>query len=153
MTVCREVTYVHFVQPSVAVVQEQFVPKDPPAQYEFIADPPSISAYDLDVVSSHVLVFIRLTCVFTNKKLLASAVPLETCDRLYRMVQIRKEPSRCARWRSIAIHNACLCYWCSGSCCYKVLIFWIGNARKLHLVNLQACLIRPSDKWTNRNSL
>lgn len=40
-----------FFQPSVAVVQEQFVLKDPPASFEFIADPPSISAYDIDVVS------------------------------------------------------------------------------------------------------
>nr|CAB3265999.1 splicing factor 3A subunit 1-like [Phallusia mammillata] len=47
------------VKPSVAVVQEQFVPKDPPAQYEFIADPPSIAAYDLDVV--------RLTAQFVAR--------------------------------------------------------------------------------------
>ena len=40
-----------FFQPSVAVVQEQFVLKDPPASFEFIAEPPSISAYDIDVVS------------------------------------------------------------------------------------------------------
>lgn len=26
---------------------EQFVPKDPPPEFEFIADPPSISALDL----------------------------------------------------------------------------------------------------------
>ena len=42
--------YVYIFQPSVAVVQEQFVLKDPPAPFEFIADPPSISAYDIDVV-------------------------------------------------------------------------------------------------------
>lgn len=31
-----------------AQTQEQpFVPKDPPAEYEFVADPPSISALDL----------------------------------------------------------------------------------------------------------
>ena len=35
-----------------AVVQEQFVPKDPPSSFEYIADPPSISAYDIDVVSN-----------------------------------------------------------------------------------------------------
>uniref|UniRef100_A0A8C3AEU9 Splicing factor 3A subunit 1 n=1 Tax=Cyclopterus lumpus TaxID=8103 RepID=A0A8C3AEU9_CYCLU len=32
------------------VIQETVVPKEPPAEYEFIADPPSISAFDLDVV-------------------------------------------------------------------------------------------------------
>ncbi|XP_006010684.1 splicing factor 3A subunit 1 [Latimeria chalumnae] len=32
------------------VIQETIVPKDPPPEYEFIADPPSISAFDLDVV-------------------------------------------------------------------------------------------------------
>lgn len=31
------------------VVEQQFVPKDPPAEFEFIADPPSISALDLYV--------------------------------------------------------------------------------------------------------
>ncbi|XP_039430032.1 splicing factor 3A subunit 1 [Culex pipiens pallens] len=33
-----------------AVREEQFVPKDAPAEFEFIADPPSISALDLDIV-------------------------------------------------------------------------------------------------------
>ncbi|XP_064554398.1 splicing factor 3A subunit 1 [Drosophila montana] len=32
------------------VVEQQFVPKEPPAEFEFIADPPSISALDLDIV-------------------------------------------------------------------------------------------------------
>ncbi|KAM6112035.1 splicing factor 3A subunit 1-like [Pterocles gutturalis] len=32
------------------VIQETVVPKEPPAEFEFIADPPSISAFDLDVV-------------------------------------------------------------------------------------------------------
>uniref|UniRef100_A0A1L8DHC8 Splicing factor 3A subunit 1 n=1 Tax=Nyssomyia neivai TaxID=330878 RepID=A0A1L8DHC8_9DIPT len=32
------------------VAEQQFVPKDPPPEYEFIADPPSISALDLDIV-------------------------------------------------------------------------------------------------------
>ncbi|XP_078679823.1 splicing factor 3A subunit 1-like [Branchiostoma floridae x Branchiostoma belcheri] len=32
------------------VVQETIVPKEPPAEFEFVADPPSISAYDLDIV-------------------------------------------------------------------------------------------------------
>ncbi|CAG9857484.1 unnamed protein product [Phyllotreta striolata] len=31
-------------------VEQPFVPKDPPAEFEFIADPPSISALDLDIV-------------------------------------------------------------------------------------------------------
>lgn len=30
--------------------EAQFVPKEPPAEFEFVADPPSISALDLDVV-------------------------------------------------------------------------------------------------------
>jgi splicing factor 3A subunit 1 len=30
--------------------QEPLPPKDPPADFEFLADPPSISAFDLDVV-------------------------------------------------------------------------------------------------------
>ncbi|XP_078491953.1 splicing factor 3A subunit 1-like isoform X1 [Ciona intestinalis] len=47
------------VKPSVAVVQEQFVPKDPPTSFEFTFDPPSISAYDLDVV--------RLTAQFVAR--------------------------------------------------------------------------------------
>uniref|UniRef100_A0A1A9Z7E6 Splicing factor 3A subunit 1 n=1 Tax=Glossina pallidipes TaxID=7398 RepID=A0A1A9Z7E6_GLOPL len=32
------------------VAELQFVPKDPPQEFEFIADPPSISALDLDIV-------------------------------------------------------------------------------------------------------
>lgn len=32
------------------VAEQQFVPKEPPADFEFIADPPSISALDLDIV-------------------------------------------------------------------------------------------------------
>ncbi|KAH8358514.1 hypothetical protein KR093_000496 [Drosophila rubida] len=32
------------------VVEQQFVPKEPPAEFEFIADPPSIAAMDLDIV-------------------------------------------------------------------------------------------------------
>ena len=32
------------------VEEESIVPKDPPAEFEFLADPPSISAFDLDVV-------------------------------------------------------------------------------------------------------
>ncbi|NXL65202.1 SF3A1 factor, partial [Chordeiles acutipennis] len=32
------------------VIQETVVPKEPPPEFEFIADPPSISAFDLDVV-------------------------------------------------------------------------------------------------------
>ncbi|CAG5115571.1 unnamed protein product, partial [Candidula unifasciata] len=31
-------------------IVEIFVPKDPPPEYEFMCDPPSISAFDLDVV-------------------------------------------------------------------------------------------------------
>ncbi|XP_012286229.1 splicing factor 3A subunit 1 [Orussus abietinus] len=31
-------------------VEQPFVPKDPPTEFEFIADPPSISALDLDIV-------------------------------------------------------------------------------------------------------
>uniref|UniRef100_A0A803TUM8 Splicing factor 3a subunit 1 n=1 Tax=Anolis carolinensis TaxID=28377 RepID=A0A803TUM8_ANOCA len=34
----------------VQVIQETVVPKEPPPEFEFIADPPSISAFDLDVV-------------------------------------------------------------------------------------------------------
>lgn len=38
-----------------SAVLEATAPKEPPPDYEFIADPPSISAFDLDVVrfSSH----------------------------------------------------------------------------------------------------
>nr|XP_033811585.1 splicing factor 3A subunit 1 isoform X2 [Geotrypetes seraphini] len=32
------------------VIQETIIPKEPPAEFEFVADPPSISAFDLDVV-------------------------------------------------------------------------------------------------------
>ncbi|KAJ1092562.1 hypothetical protein NDU88_005672 [Pleurodeles waltl] len=32
------------------VIQETIVPKEPPPEFEFVADPPSISAFDLDVV-------------------------------------------------------------------------------------------------------
>ena len=47
------------VKPSVAAVQEKFVLKDPPPKYEYISDPPSIAAYDLDVV--------RLTAQFVAR--------------------------------------------------------------------------------------
>ena len=33
-----------------SAVQEITVPKEPPPEFEFVADPPSISAFDLDVV-------------------------------------------------------------------------------------------------------
>lgn len=33
-----------------SAVLEATAPKEPPPDYEFIADPPSISAFDLDVV-------------------------------------------------------------------------------------------------------
>jgi len=32
------------------VIHEAVIPKEPPLEFEFIADPPSISAFDLDVV-------------------------------------------------------------------------------------------------------
>lgn len=32
------------------VAEQQFIPKEPPPEFEFIADPPSISALDLDIV-------------------------------------------------------------------------------------------------------
>lgn len=32
------------------MIQETVIPKEPPPEFEFIADPPSISAFDLDVV-------------------------------------------------------------------------------------------------------
>lgn len=32
------------------MIHETVVPKEPPPEFEFIADPPSISAFDLDVV-------------------------------------------------------------------------------------------------------
>lgn len=32
------------------MIHESVVPKEPPPEFEFIADPPSISAFDLDVV-------------------------------------------------------------------------------------------------------
>lgn len=34
-------------------VEQPFVPKDPPAEFEFIADPPSISALDLYIFIDH----------------------------------------------------------------------------------------------------
>ncbi|XP_076067549.1 splicing factor 3a subunit 1 [Oratosquilla oratoria] len=42
-----------------SAVQEVIVPKEPPPEFEFIADPPSISAFDLDVV--------RLTAQFVAR--------------------------------------------------------------------------------------
>ncbi|XP_042300519.1 splicing factor 3A subunit 1-like, partial [Sceloporus undulatus] len=41
------------------VIQETVVPKEPPPEFEFIADPPSISAFDLDVV--------KLTAQFVSR--------------------------------------------------------------------------------------
>lgn len=41
-----------------SAVLEATAPKEPPPDYEFIADPPSISAFDLDVVS-HILSYFR----------------------------------------------------------------------------------------------
>lgn len=32
------------------VAEQPFIPKDPPPEFEFLADPPSISALDLDIV-------------------------------------------------------------------------------------------------------
>lgn len=32
-----------------SAIEQPFIPKDPPAEFEFIADPPSISALDLYV--------------------------------------------------------------------------------------------------------
>lgn len=32
------------------MTEKPFVPKDPPPEFEFLSDPPSISALDLDVV-------------------------------------------------------------------------------------------------------
>ncbi|XP_012938443.1 splicing factor 3A subunit 1 [Aplysia californica] len=40
-------------------IVETFVPKEPPPEYEFMCDPPSISAYDLDIV--------KLTAQFTAR--------------------------------------------------------------------------------------
>lgn len=34
------------------VAEQQFIPKDPPPEFEFIADPPSISALDLYVLET-----------------------------------------------------------------------------------------------------
>lgn len=47
------------VKATTQAVQDQFIPKDPPTPYEFMAEPPSISAYDLDVV--------RLTAQFVAR--------------------------------------------------------------------------------------
>lgn len=44
-------------------VEQPFVPKDPPTEFEFIADPPSISALDL-----YVLIFIYVTDIFKLNK-------------------------------------------------------------------------------------
>lgn len=41
------------------MIQETIVPKEPPPEFEFIADPPSISAFDLDVV--------KLTAQFVSR--------------------------------------------------------------------------------------
>lgn len=46
-------------KPAVQVALEKLTLKDPPAAYEFINDPPTISAYDLDIV--------RLTALFCAK--------------------------------------------------------------------------------------
>lgn len=46
-------------KPAVQVALEKMTLKDPPPAYEFIADPPTISAYDLDIV--------RLTALFVAK--------------------------------------------------------------------------------------
>lgn len=39
-----------FLQVQAQVIHETVVPKEPPPDFEFMADPPSISAFDLDVV-------------------------------------------------------------------------------------------------------
>lgn len=41
-------------------VEQPFVPKDPPIEFEFIADPPSISALDLLVAFPHILKTINI---------------------------------------------------------------------------------------------
>lgn len=46
----RSLSCVCPLQVQAQVIQETVVPKEPPPEFEFIADPPSISAFDLDVV-------------------------------------------------------------------------------------------------------
>ncbi|RUS73162.1 hypothetical protein EGW08_019071, partial [Elysia chlorotica] len=47
----KQSQYLGVLRPTEAPkIVETFVPKDPPPEYEFMCDPPSISAYDLDVV-------------------------------------------------------------------------------------------------------
>lgn len=43
------------------VAEQQFIPKEPPPETEFIADPPSISALDLYVFSS---IYGRIASIF-----------------------------------------------------------------------------------------
>uniref|UniRef100_A0A0B7ASQ4 Splicing factor 3A subunit 1 n=1 Tax=Arion vulgaris TaxID=1028688 RepID=A0A0B7ASQ4_9EUPU len=47
----KQSQYIGLLRPLEAPkIVEIFVPKDPPPEYEFMCDPPSVSAYDLDVV-------------------------------------------------------------------------------------------------------
>lgn len=48
--VANTILHSFFPQVQSQVIQETIVPKEPPPEFEFIADPPSISAFDLDVV-------------------------------------------------------------------------------------------------------
>lgn len=41
-------------------VEQPFVPKDPPQEFEFIADPPSISALDLYISPTFAMHFFQL---------------------------------------------------------------------------------------------
>jgi len=52
-------SYLGLRPPDAPKIVETFVPKEPPPEYEFMCDPPSISAYDLDVV--------KLTAQFTAR--------------------------------------------------------------------------------------
>lgn len=47
------------------VAEQQFIPKDPPPEFEFIADPPSISALDLCILK------LILYLIFSNIQLFA----------------------------------------------------------------------------------
>lgn len=53
-----------------AAVQEATVPKEAPSEFEFIADPPSISAFDLDVVISlfYLALLQDLISIYSSKR-------------------------------------------------------------------------------------
>lgn len=94
------------------MIQETIVPKEPPPEFEFIADPPSISAFDLDVV--------KLTAQFVarnGRQFLTQLMQKE--QRNYQFDFLRPQHSLfnyftklVEQYTKVHIKTASVCYYC-----------------------------------------